>query len=60
MAGEPERTVTVRTIQQAIELADWWAARAAFWQRRAELHAAENERLRIFLKAADTINEGEK
>ncbi len=52
---EQARFRTIKTIAQAVRLADDWRAHAEFWQRRAELQQAENERLRIFLKAADTL-----
>ena len=58
-AGQQSVTVTIRTTQQAIAWGDAWKATAERWQRMAEQQHAENERLRIFLKAADTVAEAD-
>ena len=54
-AGQQSVTVTVKTLPQAIQLADEWRAYAERLERMCQRQHAENERLRIFLKAADTL-----
>ena len=58
MQGDAGRTVTIRTVAQAVAWGDAWKATAERWQRMAEQQHAENERLRIFLQAADTLLAG--
>lgn len=48
---------SIRTVAEAIALADEWAAYARLLETAAERQAAENERLRIFLRAADKVAE---
>ena len=55
MQGDAGRTVTIKTLPQAIQLADDWRAYAERLERMCQRQHAENERLRIFLRAADTL-----
>ena len=56
-AGQQSVTVTIRTTQQALALAEDWREYALRLEARLELQRMENDKLRIFLKAADTLAE---
>ena len=55
-----QQSVTVKSVAEAVALADDWRAYAERLLRLAQRQHAENERLRIFLRAADTIIAEEK